>query len=407
VFGAVSPRLLPRFLVGAIALLILLSGVVIVQRLGQQEVHLTAYFSQAIGVYSGSDVRVLGVKIGTITRVQPEGNSVRVDMVYDAKYKVPADAGAVVVAPSVVSDRYVQLTPPYTGGPVLTDGADIPLARTAAPLELDQIYQNLNQLNVALGPEGANKNGALSRLLQVGAANLDGQGQQMNTTMANLSKAVQTLGQGRGDLFGTIRNLQQFTTALAQSDAQVRQFNTNLANVAEQLDAERADLGAALHNLSIALGQVAQFVQQNKDLLKNNVAALTQITGILVKQKAALANVLDVAPAALGNLNLAYNTNIDPHTGQVYGTLNTRTVNGSVPPIVLCEVINTLGASVPSLGLPTLKCNTDPQTLLTALKGALPTLTKYATGGARDAATGAVSVVQSDLTLAGILPGKP
>ena len=331
-------RLLPRVTAAVTALLLVLAAGVVVQRLTHPQLHLTAHFSRAVGVYKGSDVRVLGVKVGKITGVHPEGQTVRVDLAVNAATKIPAAAIAVVVPPSVVSDRYVQLAPVYRSGPVMRDGAEIPRTRTATPVELDEIYQSLNDLDVALGPKGANQTGALSRLLKVGADNLDGQGAQLHTTLDNLSRAVQTLSNGRGDLFSTVRNLQQFTTALAQSDGQVRQFNTDLADVSEQLSGERDELAAALHNLSIALGQVAQFVQQNKGALKTDVAGLADVTGVLVKQRAALADFLDDAPLALSNLNLAYNP--------ISGTLDTRT---NFPTYLLtCELLNQFLGQVPA-----------------------------------------------------------
>jgi virulence factor Mce-like protein len=293
----------------------------------------TAHFTETVGIYPGSDVRVLGVKVGTIESVTPEGDTVKVVMSYESTYKIPADASAVIVPPSVVSDRYVQLTPAYTGGPVMKDNTALPVSRTSTPVELDQIYKSLNDLNVALGPEGANRDGALSRLLKVGRMNLDGQGKKLNATVRNASKAVQTLSDGRQDLFGTITNLQQFTSALAQSDAQVRQFNTQLASVSDQLDGERNELGAALRSLSLALAQVASFVRSNRDELVSNVEGLTKITGILVKQKDALAQVLEQAPLALSNLNLAYNPSS--------GTLDTRddALSGSDPAMAACSLL--------------------------------------------------------------------
>ena len=72
---------------------------------------------------------------------------------YDGKYRVPADAKAAVVSPSLVSDRYLQLLPAYTGGPALRSGGDIPLARTAVPVELDQVTGNLDQLDQGARPE--------------------------------------------------------------------------------------------------------------------------------------------------------------------------------------------------------------------------------------------------------------
>jgi phospholipid/cholesterol/gamma-HCH transport system substrate-binding protein len=277
---------------------------------------LVAHFTATVGVHVGSDVRVLGVKVGEVVAMRPEGTTVRVEMRYDTRYPIPADADAVVIPPSVVSDRYIQLTPAYASGAQLADGADLPSSRTAVPLEIDDVYRSLNQFNQALGPSGANADGALSNLVATGAANLNGNGQNLSGTLNGLSQVLGTLADGRDDLFGTVADLQKFVTALAQSDQQVRLFNSQLAAVAQQLAGEREDLAAALRSLGIALGDVASFVRDNRDELKSNVDALTDITNLLVRQQQSIIEVLNVAPLALSNLDLAYN----PRSG----TLDTR-----------------------------------------------------------------------------------
>jgi phospholipid/cholesterol/gamma-HCH transport system substrate-binding protein len=295
---------------------------------------ITAYFTAAVGVYTGGDVKMLGVSVGRIDQVQPQGTTVRVDMSVDRDVKVPSDAKAVVVAPSVVSDRYVQLTPTYTKGPQLTDGAVIPRDRTATPVELDELYKSLNQLTTALGPNGANKNGALSNLLNTSAANLDGNGQALNNVINQLGRATGTLADSREDLFSTVDNLQKFTTMLSQNDSQVRQFNQQLADASGFLAGEKDDLGAALHDLAVALAQVQGFIQNNRGALKGDVDKLAGITQVLVDQRNSLAEVLDVAPDALGNLQNAYNASS--------GTLDTRAdVNElTQPPLVtVCKLL--------------------------------------------------------------------
>lgn len=326
-----------RAVIASVVALALLAAVVVVLWPGSGTAHGSAQFVRAVGLYEGSDVRILGVKVGEVRKVTPEGDKVRVDFVYDDKYKIPADAKAVVVAPSVVSDRYVQLTPVYRGGPVLADGALIPMDRTAVPVELDRITQSLNDLNVALGPKGANKHGALSRLLKTGAANLDGQGQNIHQTVTDFSKAITTLADGKDDLFGTVRNLQVFTTALAQNNQQVGAFNQDLASVADQLAAERGDLALALKNLAVALGEVASFVKENQNNLTADIGGLADITGTLAKQRKAMAEVLEAGPAALSNLQLAYNP--------TSGTLDTRD-NGEQaqdPAVFLCSLLTSIG----------------------------------------------------------------
>ncbi|WP_117208930.1 MCE family protein [Allorhizocola rhizosphaerae] len=264
---------------------------------------LTADFSAAVGIYVGSDVRVLGVKVGTVTDVVPMGKVVRIHMTYNEI--LPKDVTAVIVPPSVVSDRYVQLAPPYVDGPMLPPGAHI--TKTAAPIELDDIYRALDKLNRDLGPEGANKDGALSRLIETGRANLEGNGESLNRTIDGLSKALTTLSDGRQDLFGTVANLQEFTTMLARNDQQVREFNKQLASVARQLAADSDELALALKKLSAALAELATFVRDNRAALASNVEALVDVTNVLVRQQQAMIDVLDIAPLALSNLALSYN----------------------------------------------------------------------------------------------------
>ena len=320
-----------------VVVLALLAGLVVLLWPGGGARTGRAEFVRAVGLYEGSDVRILGVKVGEVTGVRPRGDRVVVDFTYDDEYAVPADAKAVVVAPSVVSDRYVQLTPAYDGGPKLADGARIGLQRTAVPVELDRIFSSLNDLNVGLGPEGANKDGALSRLLEVGAANLDGEGENINATLTDFSRMLATLADGKEDLFSTVRNLQVFTTALAGSDREVRAFNQDLASVADQLAAERDDLALALKHLAIALAEVQSFVKDNRATLSKDIEGLADITGTLAKQKDAMAEVLEAGPVALSNLALAYNPSS--------GTLDTRNNEAQQddPALYLCSLITALG----------------------------------------------------------------
>ena len=94
------------------------------------------------------------------------------------------------------------------------------------------------------------------------------------------------------------------------------QFNDNMAAVADLLAGEREDLARAFELLNQALADVAGFIQDNIDLVTTNVNRLADVTLALVQQRTALAEVLEVAPAALGNLSHAYNPD--------YGTLDTR-----------------------------------------------------------------------------------
>jgi phospholipid/cholesterol/gamma-HCH transport system substrate-binding protein len=267
---------------------------------------LTAYFDRAVGLYEGSAVRVLGVRVGTVDRVVPDGPAVRVDLTVDHEYPIPAGASAAIIASSLVSDRYVQLTPAYIDGPRMASGAVIPRERTATPVEIDELLRSVDTLSTALGPDGANKTGALSEVLDTTAANLDGNGAELNTTLVQLGKLADTLGRSRGDLFATVDNLNKFTATLARSDAQVRQFQSRLADVSGYLGSERGQVGDTLDALAGSLGQVSSFVKDNRELVASNLRQLTDVTQALVDERKALAEVIDVAPLGSSNYVGAY-----------------------------------------------------------------------------------------------------
>jgi len=234
-------------------------------------------------------------------------------MKYDAQYKLPVGAKAMIVTPTLVADRFVQISPAYTKGAVMQDGADIPLDQTASPVELDRIYKSLARLSDALGPNGANKTGALSDLITAGANALRGQGQLANETINNLSGAAEVFGNNSGALFSSVRQLSQLTEVLAANDRFVNQFMGDLAGVSSQLAGERDDLQGALAALARAVGTVRSFVHDNKGLVKSDIEDLTSVLGAVAKEKDALATAVQLAPLGLGNLTTAF----DVKTGTI------------------------------------------------------------------------------------------
>lgn len=276
----------------------------------------TVEFSRTTAVYEGSDVKVLGVPIGRIEKLEPRGETVTATISYDGDYDLPQDVQAAVISPAIVGDRYVQFAPAYTGGPALEDGATIGVERTAVPVELDEVYSSINDLAVALGPDGANEDGSLSSLVDSLAGQLDGQGAQVNETIRNFSKLSTTLDANSEELFGSVREVEEFVDVLNRNDATVRAFNDSTAEVSRVLEAERDDLAATLEALSVALTDVNTLVTENRDVLRTNVDKITSLSEVLRKRQSEFEELLINAPTVLSNVALTYN-------GQ-YGTLDNR-----------------------------------------------------------------------------------
>jgi virulence factor Mce-like protein len=351
---------------------------------GSGERTVTAHFPQSIGIFEGSDVTIMGVPVGRVKSITPEGKSVKVVMTYSSDYKLPADVKAAIITPTLVADRFVQLVPAYSGGPALSDGGDIPLERSVVPVEMDQIYRSINELTTSLGPNGANKNGALSQVLKTTADSLRGNGKIGHDAIANLADAARTLGDNSPEMFATVESLAQVTDTLAKNDKDVSRFLKDLAKVSNNLAGESDELEEALQAIARAVGVTQSFVHDNKKLLASDLGKLGHTLSSITKYKKSLQTTLDVAPLGISNLGLQFDTTsagagirlqIGPMVSDLPGILCNIIINAGVPSSdLVCQLFKallpaslfqTVGGAITNSGVPE-----------------IPSLTPNATGAA-------------------------
>lgn len=293
-----------QLIAAAIPFTLLLLTFLVFPREGSRTV--TAHFDRAVAVYPGTHLRVMGVRVGEVTAVVPEGNSVRVEMTYDKEYKLPADAKAAVVTPTLVADRYVQVFPAYSKGKAMPDHGDIPLGRTQTPIELDRMFKSLDDLAVTLGPKAGSTSGALDNLLSAGAKALDGNGALGSKTIRNLSHAAEVFADNRGPLFENVRALAEITDTLAANDTTVQAFLADLSSVSDQFAGERDELRAVVASLARVLGTVKGFVHENRATLGKDLKLLSSLLERVDNQKDALGLVVQKGSLAMSNLALSF-----------------------------------------------------------------------------------------------------
>lgn len=143
--------------------------------------------------------------MGKILKIEPEPLRSKISFSVDHRYKVPADVKAAILSPQLVTGRAIQLTPPYSGGPTMADGAVIPLERTAVPVEWDDLRTQLQRLTELLKPTQPGGVSTLGALVNTAAANLRGQGATIRDTIIKLSQAVSALGDHSDDIFATVK----------------------------------------------------------------------------------------------------------------------------------------------------------------------------------------------------------
>lgn len=308
-----------RFLVGLAVVLVGLfvaAGIFIVRQTFFKPTTFTAYFTSTTAIYPGDEVRVAGVKVGTIASIEPVGTQAKMTMRVDRGVPIPADAKAVIVAQNLVAQRYVQLTPAYRStGSRMADGAVIPRERTAVPVEWDDVKAQLMRLTTELGPNTEVSTPSVARFIDSAATAMQGNGDKLRQALAQLSGVGRTLAEGGGNIADIIKNLQTFVTALRDSNVQIVQFENRFATLTSVLDDSRTDLDAALSDLSLAVGEVHRFVAGTREQASEQIRSLAAVTQNLVDHRVDLENVLHIAPISFSNFYNIYNADSGSNVG--------------------------------------------------------------------------------------------
>jgi phospholipid/cholesterol/gamma-HCH transport system substrate-binding protein len=297
----------------------------------------TAFFKSATGIYPGDEVRISGVKVGTIAAIEPVGAQAKMTLDVDHDVPIPADAKAVIVAQNLVSARYVQLAPAYeSSGPTMPDGAVIPVNRTAVPVEWDEVKTQLARLATDLGPKSDVSGTSVSRFINTTADAMQGNGDKLRQTLAQLSGVGRILADGSGNLVEVLKNLQTFVSALRNSNQQIVEFEDHFATLTSVLNDAKSTLDTAISDLSVAVGEVRRFIAGSRNQTAEQIQRLANVTQNLVDHKIDLENILHVAPNALANQMNIY----DPDSGAPAGAVVLN--NFSNPARLLCGAIGAI-----------------------------------------------------------------
>jgi phospholipid/cholesterol/gamma-HCH transport system substrate-binding protein len=334
---AMTGNRLLKLVLAAVLAIALVGGVaVVVQQAFFKPNTITAYFTKTVAIYPGDEVRIAGVKVGSIDSIEPAGTQAKMTLRVNRNISVPADAKAVIVAQNLISARYVQLAPAYDSGPTMADGAVIPLDRTAIPVEWDEVKEQLMRLATELGPDKGVSTGSVGRFIDSAATALDGNGDKLRQTVAQLSGVGRILADGSGNIVDTITNLQSFVTALRDSNDQIVQFQNRFATLTSVVDDSRSDLDSALKNLSEVVGETQRFIEGTREGTAEQIRLLGNVTQNLVDHRMDLENVLHIAPHSVAN---AVNM-FDPRTGAASGVF---VLNNLTSPVwAICTMMGAL-----------------------------------------------------------------
>ncbi|MBD0862507.1 MCE family protein [Gordonia sp. zg691] len=308
--------------------------------LGGGTIKVTAEFDNANGLYVGNSVSVLGMSVGKVTSIEAKGGYALVEMEIDKNIKIPATAEAVTVSTSILTDRHVEFSPVYTGGPVMGNDDKIGLDRTRTPVEFDRILGMVERLSAELGGDGGGE-GPVADLLAVSVSMTEGNGQSMRDALGDLERALRLSEDGgahsRRDITAIAANLAKLSQAAADNNTVIRDLGSGFAQLSGFLADEDLGTGTTGKQLNALMKETQALLMANRDTLKSMLASSNTVTTVMSDEQRNLSEFFDIAPMLMDNV---YNA-IDQETGalRVHGLVDKLVLDGQG----VKEVCNLLG----------------------------------------------------------------
>ncbi|UUW87850.1 MCE family protein [Pimelobacter simplex] len=257
-----------------------------------------AIFANATMLEKGDDVRVAGVNVGEVKKVEHYRRTMaKVTFKVDAGVKLTTASLAKIRFLNLVGDRYMALEQGSGGkdAEALADGATIPADNTEPALDLTVLFDGFKPLFAALTPDQVNE--LSMNLVQV----LQGEGGTVKSLLdhtASLTSALADRDQLIGDV---ITNLSQTLSTVNDRHQQLSTLIVELKDWMTDLAKDRDTIGSSLDNISELTVTVADLLRRGRPLVKEDIAALRALSKLLNKKenRENLAELLDRMPETM------------------------------------------------------------------------------------------------------------
>ncbi|WP_107657876.1 MCE family protein [Nocardia suismassiliense] len=331
-----------------VAVVVGVSGASWLDRVQPAKQRLCAEFTDTVGLYEGNSVTMLGVEVGTVSGIEALGDRMRVTMTIDGKLTLPADVEAVTMSSSIVTDRRVELTKTYTGGPKFDTAQCVSLARTKTPVGISEALDALGKLSGdLLGAQqsptpGAPSDTLLDDTLTGAVRTLDGTGPQWNSLLQRLSQVIGDPADRDVVIRRLVDNLDLLTTMFITNWPDMQALLDNLNNGIDLVHGFSAELSRAvdlaLEFLPVIARNVGKYDQQSFEFLDRIVPEVHRYAVLA----GSIVDLLVQLPPLAGRLAQVY----DPATGAVrvnYRPPHYESADGSQPGLVRV-ILGSLGA---------------------------------------------------------------
>jgi phospholipid/cholesterol/gamma-HCH transport system substrate-binding protein len=253
-----------------------------------------AVFADATGVTKGDDIRVAGVKVGTVKDVAiTDRTRALITFSVDDTARVTEATHATIKYRNLVGQRYIALTQEVGSSARLADGTTIPIARTAPALDLTVLFNGFKPLFQALSPADINQ---LSyEIVQV----FQGEGGTLESLLSHTASVTSTLADRDQVISDLVDNLSEVLDHVADRDQQLNQLITTFRTFVSGLNSDRDAILGSLDQISELSVQTASLVKGVRSPLVDDIKNLRTLTANIQRNRGELDRALQVLPIKL------------------------------------------------------------------------------------------------------------
>jgi phospholipid/cholesterol/gamma-HCH transport system substrate-binding protein len=230
----------------------------------KQSYEVKAEFKDGAGLQSENQVRVAGIKVGTVSGIELVEDRVVVTLEIDNGTEIPKDAFAEIKLATLLGTKFVDIEG-KGGGPLLEDGDVIPLDRTAVPYE---IYQASNQGTAVL-------------------EDLDGEA--LNDMLVELTKLTKVTQE---ELGVALEGLNELGTGLNDKDEELRSLLSEADDLTGLLNDEGGNINRLIDASNQVLGSLARKREDVQSLLEVTKQMAADVSGLIDNNRQQLDSIL-------------------------------------------------------------------------------------------------------------------
>jgi phospholipid/cholesterol/gamma-HCH transport system substrate-binding protein len=304
--------------------------------------HYLARFTDVSGLVVGDDVRIAGVRVGSVDSIELVDRRIaQVGFNMDAHQHLPVSVTASVLYRNLLGQRYLALAQgPGPVGQTLPPGGLIPIGHTTPPLNLTVLFNGFKPLLVGLDPAQLNR---LSwEIVQV----LQGQGGTVDSLLASTSSLTRDIADRDRVIGELIANVNAVLDTVNVRDQQLSALIWQLQRLVSGLAADREPIGQAIVSIDQLAGATAGLLRDARPALRDDIAGLGALSTNLADRAQVIDGVLRFLPEKLTKLSRAgsYGSWFNFYLCGVEGTVTVPITNGPLvvplttpPPAARCS----------------------------------------------------------------------